>query len=173
MYYFDLLEGSTGSFGFTGSYSCAIPYVEQTQGKMCSLIYILYCVNFLSVNKKSAGTGGEDEKRCVSKNTKAWICCSISVGFSVEAVFAEGEKKYIYWGNVIHLHTYFWCFHIHDTVFKVQTVVSHFQALRTARIQNRHWLKNGTTHFSSVITLKTLQKLHNFAEEGLSKSSNT
>lgn len=103
--YFDLLEGSKGSYDFTGSWSCAIPYVEQTRGKICSLICILYCVNFLSVNEKSAGTGSEDEKRYASKNTKAWICCSISVGFSVEAVFAEGERKYICWANIIHLHT--------------------------------------------------------------------
>lgn len=64
-------------------------YVEQTGGKICSLICILYCVNFLSVNNKSAGISAEDEKRCVRRNSKAWVCSSISVGFSGEAVFTE------------------------------------------------------------------------------------
>lgn len=58
---------------------------------MCSLIQILYCANFLSVCKKSADTGGEDEM-CQQEHQSLNLLC-ISVVFSVENALDEGEKK--------------------------------------------------------------------------------
>lgn len=60
------------------------------------------------------------------------------------------------------------CFHIPGSVFKVRQWPHIFRHLELQ--ENRTLVLKVLLPFSSLMTLKTFQKLHNFAEERLGKS---